>query len=155
MPKITPFLWFDKDAEKAAKFYVSIFPNSKITDITRYTELGPGPKGSVMTVAFTLDGQKVTAINGGPVYKLTPAFSMVVDCRTQKDVNHYWKRLTSGGGKPVQCGWLEDKFGVSWQIVPSGIFKLFQGKGAKRAMEAMFKMQKLDIDVLKKAYAGR
>ncbi len=117
MPKITPFLWFDNQAEEAANFYVSIFPNSKIKVVNRYGEAGPGPKGSVMTVGFDLDGQEFTALNGGPVFKISEAVSFVIHCDGQAEVDHYWEKLTDGGIE-VQCGWLKDRYGVSWQIVP-------------------------------------
>ena len=156
MQKISPFLWFDSQAEEAANFYVSIFPNSKITSVTRYGEAGPGPKGSVMTVSFELDGEEFTALNGGPQFTFTAAISFVVHCPTQTDVDYYWDKLTPGG-EEIQCGWLTDKFGLTWQIVPDGFVDIITGddeEGAQRAMEAMFKMKKLDINVLRKAYAG-
>lgn len=156
MQKISPFLWFDSQAEDAANFYVSIFPNSKITSVNHYGEAGPGPKGSVMTISFELDGEEFTALNGGPQYQFTPAISFVVHCETQAKVDYYWEKLTAGG-KEVACGWLTDKFGLSWQIVPDGFVDILTGddeEGARRAMEAMFKMKKLDIDVLRKVYAG-
>lgn len=153
MRKITPFLWFDTQAEDAAKFYVSVFPNSKILKTARYGEAGPGPKGSVMTVKFELDGQRMIALNGGPVFKLTEAFSLVVDCKDQKEVDHYWTKL-SRGGEQSMCGWLKDRYGVSWQITPSILIKLINDKDAakaKRVMEAMLKMRKIDIAALKAA----
>jgi len=156
MQKITPFLWFDSQAEEAANFYVSIFKNSKITSISHYGDAGPGPKGSVMTVAFELDGEEFTALNGGPQFTFTPAVSFVVHCETQSDVDHYWEKLTAGGSE-IQCGWLKDKFGLSWQIVPDGLGDCITGDdeaGAQRAMEAMFEMKKLDINVLREAYRG-
>ena len=154
MPRITPFLWFDNQAEEAAKFYVSIFKNSKIISIARYGEAGPGPKGSAMTVAFQLDGQDFTALNGGPVFKFNESISFVVPCKTQQEVDDYWKKLTAGGGEESQCGWLKDKYGLSWQIVPTVLNELLSDpdpKRANRAMKAMLGMKKLDIAALKKA----
>ena len=159
--KITPFLWFDTQAEEAAKFYVSIFKNSKVGSVSRYDEEGAKasgrPKGSVMTVAFELDGQAFTALNGGPVFKFTEAISLVVNCDTQAEVDHFWQKL-SAGGEEVQCGWLKDKFGVSWQVVPMILMEMLQDKDpekSKRVMAAMLKMKKIEIEPLKKAYAGR
>ena len=151
--KISPFLWFDHQAEEAAKFYVSIFPNSAVGKIARYTEVGPGPKGSVMTVAFELDGQQFTALNGGPIFKFTEAISFVVNCESQEEVDKYWDQL-SEGGQEVQCGWLKDKFGLSWQIVPIVLIELVQDKNPEkvnRVMKAMMQMKKLDIAGLEKA----
>ena len=156
MPKITPFLWFDNQAEEAANFYVSIFKNSKIVNVSRYGEAGPGPKGSAMTVVFQLDGQEFIALNGGPHFKFTEAISFSVDCKTQQEVDEYWEKL-SAGGKPGQCAWLKDKYGLSWQIVPSILGQLLGDKDpqkSKRAMEAMLKMTKLDIAALQRAYEG-
>ena len=156
MPKITPFLWFDNQAEEAANFYVSIFQHSKIVNVSRYGEAGPGPKGSAMTVVFQLDGQEFIALNGGPHFKFTEAISFSVDCKTQQEVDEYWEKL-SAGGKPGQCGWLKDKYGLSWQIVPSNLGQLLGDKDpqkSKRAMEAMLKMTKLDIAALQRAYKG-
>ena len=152
--KITPFLWFDHQAEEAAEFYVSIFPNSAIGKIARYTDAGPGPKGSAMTVAFQLDGQQFTALNGGPIFKFTEAISFVVHCETQQEVDELWERL-SQGGQPGQCGWLKDKFGLSWQIVPIALMEMVQDKNparVERVMKAMMQMKKLDIAGLEKAY---
>ena len=157
MPKITPFLWFSDNAEEAVKLYTSVFKNSKILATTRYGEAGPGPKGSVMTIAFELEGQKFTALNGGPIYKFTEAISFVVDCTTQEEVDRYWEKL-SAGGQPQQCGWLKDKFGLSWQIVPRILIELLTDKDAakaKRVMKAMMKMKKIDIDKLKQAAEQR
>jgi predicted 3-demethylubiquinone-9 3-methyltransferase (glyoxalase superfamily) len=154
--KITPFLWFDNNAEEAVSFYTSIFKNSKISTVVRYGEAGPGPKGSVMTIAFELDGVKFTALNGGPVFKFTEAISLVVNCDTQQEVDEFWTRLTEGG-QEVQCGWLKDKFGLSWQIVPTAMVTLLQDPDpakSKRVMTAMFQMKKLDLAVLKTAYEG-
>ena len=121
MSKITPFLWFNDNAEQAAKFYVSVFKKGKVGAISRYSEGGPAPAGSVMTVEFKLLGQDFVGLNGGPVFKFTEAISFVVSCQTQREVDYYWKKLTSGGGKPVQCGWLKDKYGMCWQIVPTAL----------------------------------
>jgi predicted 3-demethylubiquinone-9 3-methyltransferase (glyoxalase superfamily) len=154
MQKITPFLWFDSQAEEAANFYVSVFPNSKIVSVTRYGDAGPGPKGSVMTVQFQLEGEDFTALNGGPQYKFTAAVSFVVSCRTQEEVDGYWARLTDGG-EEVQCGWLIDRYGLSWQIVPTALIEMLQDRNprkAKAVMEAMLKMKKIEIPLLKKAY---
>lgn len=156
MNGITPFLWFDSQAEEAANFYVSLFKNSKITHVARYGEAGPGPAGSVMTVAFELDGQEFTALNGGPQFTFTPAVSFVINCADQDEVDYYWEKLTAEG-QEVQCGWVTDKFGLSWQIVPEGIFDVIGGDdeaGSQRAMESMLQMKKLDINVLRRAYAG-
>ncbi len=153
MQKITPFLWFDNNAEEAAKFYASVFPNSKIRKTARYGEAGPGPKGSVMTVEFELDGQRMIALNGGPQFKFTEAISLSVDCKTQEEVDHYWTKL-SQGGKEQPCGWLKDKYGLSWQVNPAILGELLSGpdaKKAKRVMEAMLKMKKIDIAALKAA----
>ena len=130
MQKITPFLWFDTQAEEAMNFYVSVFKNSKVIGLSRYGEAGPGPKGSVMTAAFELEGQKFTALNGGPHYKITPAISFVVPCETQDDVDYYWDKLSTGGSIQ-QCGWLQDKYGVSWQIVPTILMELMMDKDEK------------------------
>lgn len=153
MQKITPFLWFDTQAEDAAKFYVSIFPKSKILSTALYGEAGPGPKGSVMTVEFELDGQRIVALNGGPVFKFTEAISLSVDCKDQKEVDHYWNKLSQGGQESM-CGWLKDRYGLSWQVNPTILGKLLSDKDAKKAkrvMEAMFKMRKIDIAALKAA----
>ena len=152
--RISPCLWFDGEAEEAAKFYVSVFPNSKIGRISRYGDAGPGPKGSVMTVAFTLDGQEFIGLNGGPQFKFTEAVSFTVYCDTQKEVDSYWTKLTAGGGKEVQCGWVKDRFGLSWQIVPTVLPQLAVDKDPKkveRVMRAMLQMKKLDIAALKAA----
>lgn len=156
MLKITPFLWFDNQAEEAAKFYISIFKKSRIKSVTRYGEGGPRPKGSVLTVAFTLNGQEFTAMNGGPGHPLTDAVSFVVHCDTQKEVDIYWEKLTQGG-KEVACGWLKDKYGLSWQVVPREMLRLLQDKDpvkSNRVIQAIMKMVKLDIKKLKRAYAG-
>jgi predicted 3-demethylubiquinone-9 3-methyltransferase (glyoxalase superfamily) len=154
MQKITPFLWFDTQAEEAAKFYLSIFENSKIETVTRYGAAGPGPKGSVMTVDFELAGQEFVALNGGPQFKFTEAISLVVNCETQQEVDEFWAKL-SKGGQEVECGWLKDRYGLSWQIVPTILSKLLSDpdpKKAQRVMEAMLKMKKIDIAALKKAH---
>jgi predicted 3-demethylubiquinone-9 3-methyltransferase (glyoxalase superfamily) len=153
MPKITPFLWFDNKAGQAARFYTSIFKGSKTLDIARYGKGSPGKPGSVMTVRFRILGQEFTALNGGPVFKITPAVSFVVHCKTQREVDYYWRRLAAGG-KEVQCGWLEDRYGVSWQIVPDVLIRLLTGTDrakAERVTTAMMKMVKLDIKGLRRA----
>lgn len=155
--RITPFLWFDTQAEEAAKHYVSIFKSSKIVKTTRYNEAGPGPKGSVMTVEFRLDGQDLIALNGGPHFKFNEAISLSVDCKDQREVDYYWKML-SAGGEEGSCGWLKDKFGVSWQVNPSILGKLLADRDAKKAarvMKAMFAMKKIVIADLRRAYAGK
>ena len=157
MQKISPFLWFDGKAEEAARFYISVFQNSKIGDILRNGPDGPGPQGSVLTVAFELDGQKFTALNGGPHYKFSPATSFVVNCETQDEVDYYWEKL-SAGGKTMQCGWLDDKYGVTWQVVPSVLVKMLQdtdAEKARRVMQTMMQMVKLDIKPLQQAYDGK
>ena len=162
MQKITPFLWFNDNAEEAVKFYKSIFKKSKIGNIARYDKAGEKvagrPAGSVMTVEFQIEGQEFIALNGGPRFKFTEAISFVVNCKTQKEVDYYWKKLTADGGKEVQCGWLQDKFGLSWQIVPTVLNELMSSKDAaksQRVMEAMLKMVKLDIKKLKAAAKGK
>jgi len=152
--KITTFLWFDNNAEEAIDLYVSIFKNSKIVSVTRNGEGGPGPKGTVLVAAFQLDGQQFAALNGGPKFKFTEAISLVVNCETQEEVDHFWGKL-SAGGRQDQCGWLKDKFGLSWQIVPTVLSRLLQDKDpqkAKRVMDAMLKMTKIDIQRLQEAY---
>jgi len=160
LQQITPFLWFEDQAEEAAKRYVSIFRNSRITGTTRYDEEGARaagrPKGSAMTVQFELNGQEFTALNGGPIFKFTEAVSFVVDCDTQAEVDHFWEKL-SAGGQQVQCGWLKDKFGLSWQVVPTILPELLQSNDpqtSQRVMAAMLKMTKLDIAALEHAAAG-
>ena len=153
MQKITPFLWFNDNAEQAVKFYTSIFKKSKVLEVARYGDAGPGPKGSVMTIEFQIEGQEFIALNGGPHFKFNEAVSFVVNCNTQAEVDRYWKKL-SAGGKEVQCGRLKDKFGVSWQIVPTVLGELMSSKDSaksQRVMEAMLKMVKLDIEKLKDA----
>jgi len=157
MQKITPFLWFDTEAEAAAKFYVSVFGNSRIVGITRYGEGGPGPKGSVMTVHFQLEGQDYIALNGGPEFKFTEAISLAVDCRSQEEVDFFWERLTAGG-EPGPCGWLKDRFGLSWQVNPSVLGEMLADpdpEKSKRVMQAMLRMQKFDVAALQRAYQGR
>ena len=152
--KITPFLWFDHQAEEAASFYVSIFPNSKVVKVLRYGEAGPGPVGSAMTVEFQLEGQSFVALNGGPHFKFTEAISFVVNCQTQDEVDSYWEKLSAGGAQ-VECGWLKDKFGLSWQIVPTMLPELLSNpdpEKSQRVMKAMLTMKKLDIRALKQAY---
>lgn len=155
MRKITPFLWFDDKAEEAMNFYVSIFKNSKVGTITRYGDAGPGPKGSVMSATFQLDGQDFFALNGGPMFKFTEAISFFVNCETQEEVDGLWAKLTSGGGKPSRCGWLKDKYGLSWQIIPTALSEMLRDKDAEKAsrvMQAMLQMEKIDIRKLKEAY---
>ncbi len=156
MQKITPFLWFDGKAEEAMNFYVSIFKDAKVVTTTRYGDAGPGPKGSVMTAVFQLQGQEFMALNGGPQFQFTPALSFVVKCETQKEVDEYWEKL-SAGGRTDQCGWLTDKYGLSWQIVPTMLGKLLGGNDpvkSDRMMQALMKMTKLDIADLQRAYDG-
>jgi predicted 3-demethylubiquinone-9 3-methyltransferase (glyoxalase superfamily) len=157
MQKITPFLWFDNQAEEAVNFYVSIFKNSKVAGTTRYDEAGAKasgrPKGTAMTVEFQLDGQEFVALNGGPQFKFTEAISFVVNCTAQEEVDHFWEKLTEGG-QEVQCGWLKDKYGLSWQVVPTILTELMQDKDpakAQRVMQAMLQMKKIDISKLKQA----
>lgn len=162
MQKITPCLWFDSNAEEASRFYTSIFKNSKITNISRYGEAGYEvhhmPAGTVLTVEFELDGQTFTALNGGPVFKFNEAISFQVGCDSQEEVDYYWGKLSEGGDKKAQqCGWLKDKYGISWQIVPKVLVELLQSKDAEksgRVMEAMLKMTKIDIGRLQQAYEG-
>ena len=156
MQKLTPFLWFDNQAEEAADFYVAIFKNSKIVSIDRYGDAGPGPKGTVMIATFQIDGQEFVALNGGPRFKFTEAISFVVNCETQEEVDYFWEKLSAGGEKS-RCGWLKDKFGLSWQVVPTILDKLLRAKDAvkaQRVMQAMLQMDKIDIKTLKQAYEG-
>jgi predicted 3-demethylubiquinone-9 3-methyltransferase (glyoxalase superfamily) len=158
MPRITPFLWFDTEAEEAAEFYCSIFPNSKITGVSHYSDAVPERAGSAMTVSFVLDGQEFTALNGGPEFKFTEAVSFTIDCADQAEVDRYWDALIAGGGEPSQCGWLKDRFGLSWQVIPRQLNDYLGGPdpdGARRAMEAMLKMVKLDVAQLREAYEGK
>jgi predicted 3-demethylubiquinone-9 3-methyltransferase (glyoxalase superfamily) len=154
MQKITPFLWFDGNAEEAVNFYVSVFKNSKVGSISRYGEAGPGPKGTVMSATFQIEGQEFFALNGGPQYKFTPAISFFVNCETQREVDELWEKLSAGGRKD-RCGWLQDKYGLSWQIIPSVLRALLQDKDptkSQRVMKAMLQMGKIDIEGLKRAY---
>jgi predicted 3-demethylubiquinone-9 3-methyltransferase (glyoxalase superfamily) len=153
MQKITPCLWFDNNAEEAVRFYTSVFKHSKILTTARYGDAGPGPKGSVMTINFELNGQEFLALNGGPHFKFTEAISFIVYCKTQQEIDEYWQRL-SAGGQEVQCGWLKDKYGLSWQIVPTVLQELVTDRDpakANRVMQAMLKMIKLDIATLERA----
>ena len=153
MPKITPFLWFDNDAEEAVNFYTSVFKKSRIGTIARYGKAGPGPEGSVMTASFTIDGQEFTALNAGPRFKFTEAISFVIHCENQSEVDYYWERLSEGGEKSM-CGWLKDKFGLSWQVVPTALFRLMKDADPdkkNRVMAALMKMDKLDIKGLENA----
>jgi predicted 3-demethylubiquinone-9 3-methyltransferase (glyoxalase superfamily) len=154
MQKITPFLWYDRNAEEAMNFYVSVFKNSKVVSVRRYGKAGPGPEGSVMTGTFEIAGQEFFVLNGGPQYKFTPAISLFVDCETQQEVDELWEKLSAGGRKD-RCGWLQDKYGLSWQIVPSALGKMLSDKDPKKAnavMQAMLQMDKIDIKTLKQAY---
>lgn len=160
--RISPCLWFDSEAEQAAEFYTGVFKNSRIVTITRYGKAGfeihHRPAGSVMVVVFELDGQEFTALNGGPVFKFNEAISFQINCETQAEIDHYWKKLTAGGDPQAQqCGWLKDKYGVSWQVVPTMMAEMFKDENSaksQRAMQAMLRMKKLDIAELEKAYAG-
>jgi predicted 3-demethylubiquinone-9 3-methyltransferase (glyoxalase superfamily) len=156
MQKMRTFLWFDGKAEEAARFYVSLFPGAKILDTMRYTEAGPRPKGEVLTVSFELFGQAFVALNGGPHYSFTPAISFMIECETQAELDGYWERLADGG-TPMQCGWITDRFGVTWQITPSILLPMMQDKDSARALRvtrAMMGMVKLDFAALKRAYDG-
>jgi predicted 3-demethylubiquinone-9 3-methyltransferase (glyoxalase superfamily) len=161
--RITPCLWFADEAEEAAKFYTGIFKNSRITAVTRYSSAGMEvhgrPAGSVMTVQFELDGQTFTALNGGPIFKFNEAVSLQVNCETQEEIDYYWEKLSAGGDpKAQQCGWLKDRYGLSWQVVPANMDELFtkeKSAGAQRVMEAMLRMKKIDIAELRRAYDGR
>lgn len=157
MQKITPFLWFNDNAEEAINFYTSIFKDSKILTVTRYGDAGPGPKGTILTASFQLNGQEFVALNGGPKFKFTEAVSFVVNCETQEEINDYWQKLSDGGSESM-CGWLKDKFGLSWQVVPTSISKLLQASDPERSnrvMQALMQMRKIDIDILKQAYEGQ
>ncbi len=156
MQKITPFLWFNGNAEEAMKFYMSIFQNSKVINITHYGETGPAPKGTVMIAKFELDGQEFVALNGGPQFKFTEAISLVVNCARQNEIDYFWEKLSAGGEKS-RCGWLQDKFGLSWQIVPTVLPELVNDTDpakSDRVMQALMKMDKIDIDILRKAHDG-
>jgi len=157
MQKITPFLWFDGKAEEAINFYISIFKNSKVVSINRWGEGSPFPKGQVMSATFELDGQQFYAIDAGPQFKFTEAISLFVNCETQEEVDHFWEKLSAGGAKS-RCGWLKDKFGVSWQIIPTALGKMLQDKDAgksQRVMQALLQMDKIDIKTLQQAYEQR
>ena len=157
MQRIFPCLWFDTQAQEAAEYYTSIFKNSKINKVFYYGEESPMPKGTVMAVTFTIDGQDIMGLNGGPIYKLTEAVSLVVNCETQEEVDKYWAALTADGGKAIQCGWLTDKYGLTWQIVPTVLLKLISDADPDRAgrvMKSMMEMIKLDIEELERAYRG-
>ncbi len=157
MQKIVPFLWFDTQAEEAAKFYVSLFKNSKMGAVTRYGDAGPGPKGTAMSVQFQLNGQDFHALNGGPIFKFTEAISMFVNCESQEEVDVLWEKLSEGGSKS-QCGWLKDRYGLSWQVIPTALGKLLGDRDpakSQRVMRAMLKMTKIEIEKLEQAYEGR
>ena len=157
MNKITPFLWFDTQAEEAMNYYISIFKNSKVLGVSRYGEAGPGPKGSVMSATFELDGQRFMALNAGPIFKFNEAVSFYVDCKTQEEVDELWEKLSEGGEKS-RCGWLKDKFGLWWQVIPSALGEMLNDKDpkkSKRVMQAMMKMDKIIIKDLQKAYDGQ
>jgi len=158
VPKIYPFLWFETQAEEAANFYCSIFPNSRIGKVTRYGKTGPGPEGTVMTISFFLDGAEFTALNAGPRFKFTEAVSFVVPCKSQQEIEHYWSKLTSVGGEESMCGWLKDKFGLSWQIIPANIGELMSDPDPQksgRVMQALLQMKKLEIAKLERARDGK
>jgi len=155
MQKITPFLWFDHQAEEAAKFYVSLFKNSNILNIARYGKGAPVPKGTVMTVDFVLEGERFIALNGGPMFKFTEAVSFLVNCESQDEVDMLWRKLTSNGGAEGQCGWLKDKYGPSWQIIPTALGQMLSDpdpEKAQKVMSAMLKMKKIDVETLRQAY---
>jgi predicted 3-demethylubiquinone-9 3-methyltransferase (glyoxalase superfamily) len=158
MSNITPFLWFDGQAEEAMNFYTSVFKDSKINHVSRYGSAGPGPEGSVMTASFSINGQDFIALNGGPHFKFTEAISFVINVKTQEEVDYYWNSLIADGGKPSMCGWLKDKFGLSWQVVPEALDRLAGDKDPKkgqRVIAAMLKMTKMDIQALQDAYDGK
>ena len=155
---ITTYLWFDNNAEQAVEHYTSIFPNSRVTTVARWGKGGPGPEGTIMNIAFELDGQKFIALNGGPHFKFTPAISLFVDCEDQAQVDHYWSKLLAGGGKESQCGWLEDRFGLSWQIIPKQLVTLMSDPDpnvAGRVAKALMGMVKIDVAALERAHAGK
>jgi predicted 3-demethylubiquinone-9 3-methyltransferase (glyoxalase superfamily) len=158
MPKIVTNLWFDDQGQQAAEFYTSIFPNSRVTAVLHYTEAGPGVPGTVLTVDFELDGQPFTAINGGPEFTFDEAISLLIECADQKEIDYYWSKLTEGGGEESMCGWLKDKYGLSWQVVPAGMDAVFRDEDsqrAARAMQAMLGMKKIDIAALEAAADGK
>jgi predicted 3-demethylubiquinone-9 3-methyltransferase (glyoxalase superfamily) len=155
MPKLTPCIWFDNQGEDAANFYVSVFPNSKIVEVLKHTEAGPGEPGSALLVYFELDGQPYSALNGGPMFQLSEAISFEIDCKDQAEVDYYWNALTADGGEESMCGWLKDKFGVSWQVVPTEFMEMANGPDPVKSnamIEAMYKMRKLDLATLRAAY---
>jgi len=153
--KITTFLWFENQAEEAAKFYTSVFKNSRVGDIVRYGNTGPGPKGSVMTVEFELNGQKFVGLNGGPIFKFTEAISLAVTCESQEEVDYFWEKLTADGGKESQCGWLKDKYGLSWQVVPKVAIEMLKNPAtSERVMQAIMPMKKIEIAKLQQAAAA-
>jgi predicted 3-demethylubiquinone-9 3-methyltransferase (glyoxalase superfamily) len=156
--RISPCLWFDRQAEEAAKFYCSVFPNSKIKSVSHYGENMPMPKGTVLAVMFELDGQPIMGLNGGPQFPFTEAVSLLVNCDTQQEIDHYWTKLIAGGGSEVQCGWLKDKYGLSWQVVPAALDQMLDGKDparTQRVMDVVMKSVKLDLKKMEQAYAGR
>jgi predicted 3-demethylubiquinone-9 3-methyltransferase (glyoxalase superfamily) len=157
-PSIVPFLWFDDDLEEAAEFYADVFPGSKLTNVTRYGEAGPGPKGKVMSGDFEIAGHRFGAVNGGPIFRFTEAVSFVIECKDQAEVDYYWSRLTADGGQESQCGWLKDRFGLSWQVVPEALNRALSDKDpqrAARAMKAMLTMRKIDIATIQAAANGK
>jgi predicted 3-demethylubiquinone-9 3-methyltransferase (glyoxalase superfamily) len=154
--KITPFLWFDGNAEEAANFYVSVFPDARITARSYYGDAGPGPQGALMTITFELDGQEFVGLNGGPQYRFTPAVSFFIECEDQAEIDRYWEKLVDGG-RPVACGWVTDRFGLSWQVVPAALLAMLQDADrarAQRVMSAMLQMVKLDLSALQRAWDG-
>ena len=156
--KIIPNLWFDTEAEEAAEFYVSVFKNARVVNKTHYTEAGPREAGMVMTVEWELDGQRFVGINGGPDFKFNEAVSLEISCKDQDEVDYYWEKLTDGGGEPGPCGWLKDRFGVSWQVTPQRLYELLDGpdpRGAEAAMQAMLRMGKLEVEELRRAFEGK
>jgi len=156
MQKITPFLWFDSNAEEAVRFYVSTFPNSRVVNEARYGDAGPGPKGQIMTMTFELAGQRFIALNGGPHFRFNEAISLVVNVESQAELDEMWNKLLEGGGTPSQCGWLKDRFGLSWQVVPTKLAQLMSDQDPQRAnrvMQALLQMKKLDLPALEDAYA--
>jgi len=154
--RVTPMLWFDNQAEEAANYYVSIFKNSKVTNVSHYGDTGPGPKGSVMVAEFELDGQKFTALNGGPRFKFTEAISLVVNCEDQEEVDYYWEKLSGDGGQEVVCGWLKDKYGLSWQVCPVRVFELLSDPATSdRVMAAVMEMKKIELSKIEQAAAAK
>ena len=156
MQKITPFLWFNDNAEEAVEFYMSVFPRSKLVAVARYNDAGPGPNGGIMTVEFELEGQRFLALNGGPQFQFTEAVSFVVNCKNQEELDRTWEQLLAGGGQPIQCGWLRDRYGLFWQVVPTRFWELLRDgdpEQSRRVMEEMMRMVKFDIRALEDAYA--